>query len=72
MSSAAYILWFMSCKINIEKKKNLAEGIHKTKCKDCNCFLEYVSVKGNFIKYKCLSCNKDYLNKLDEELRKEI
>ena len=28
---------------------NLAEGIHKIKCKDCNCFLEYESVKGDVI-----------------------
>ena len=31
---------------------NLAEGINKTKCKDCDCFLEYGSVKDNLIKYK--------------------
>ena len=49
---------------------NLAEGIHKIKCKDCDCFLEYESVKENLIKYKCLSCNKDYSNKLDEKLIK--
>ena len=24
---------------------NLTEGIHKMKCKDCDCFLEYESVK---------------------------
>ena len=29
---------------------NLAEGIHKVKCKDCNCFLEYESVNDNLIK----------------------
>ena len=29
---------------------NLAEGIHKNKCKDCNCFLEYESVNGNLNK----------------------
>ena len=51
---------------------NLAEGIHKTKCKDCNCFLEYESVKDNLIKYKCLSCNKDYSNKFDEKLKKRF
>ena len=28
---------------------NLADGIHKIKCKDCNCFLEYESVKGNSV-----------------------
>ena len=31
---------------------NLTERIHK----DCDCFLEYKSVKNNLIKYKCLSC----------------
>ena len=49
---------------------NLAEGIHKIKSNDCDCFLEYESVKDNLIKYKCLSCNKDYSNKIDEELKK--
>ena len=44
---------------------NLVEGIHKIECKNCDCFLEYESVKDNLIKYKCLSWNKDYLNKLD-------
>ena len=48
---------------------NLAEGIHKIKWKDCDLFLEYESVKDNLIKYKCLSCNKDYLNKFDKELK---
>ena len=26
-------------------------------------FFEYEKVKDNLIKYKCLPCNKDYLNK---------
>ena len=51
---------------------NLTEEIHKIKCRDCNCFLEYESVKDNLIKYKCSSCNKDYSNKLDEELKKRF
>ena len=51
---------------------DLADGIHKIKCKYCDCFLEYESVKDNLIKYKCLSCNKDYSNKLDEELKKRF
>ena len=45
---------------------NFAQGIHKVKCKDCDCFLEYESVKNNVIKHKCLYCNKDYSNKLHE------
>ena len=45
---------------------NLPEGIHKIKLNDCDCFLEYESVKENFIEYKCLSCNKDFSNNIDE------
>ena len=51
---------------------NLAEGNHKIKSKDCDCFLEYESVRDNLIKCKCLSCNKDYSNKLDEKLKKRF
>ena len=51
---------------------NLTEGIHKIKRKDCDCFLEYESAKDDMIKYKSLSCKKDYSNKIDEELRKAI
>ena len=49
---------------------NFAKVIHKIKCKDCGCFLEYV--KGNLIKYKCLSCYKYYSNKIDEELKNKF
>ena len=48
---------------------NFIEEIRKTKWKDCDCLLEYESVKKNSIKYKCTSCNKDYSNKIDEELK---
>ena len=51
---------------------NLTEGIHKIKWKDCDCFLESESVKDNLIKYKCVSYNEDYSNKIDEELRKRF
>ena len=46
---------------------NLAVGIQKIKCKDCDYFLEYESGEDNLFEYKCPSCNKDYSNKLDEE-----
>ena len=51
---------------------NITERIRKIKCKDWDCFLEYESVKDNLIKYKCLSCNKDYSNKIDKELKKQF
>ena len=50
----------------------LTEGIYNIKCKDCDCFLENEIVKDNLIKYKCLSCNKVYSNKIDEELKKQF
>ena len=49
---------------------NLTEGIHKIICKDCDCFLDYET--DNLIKYSCLSCNKDYSNKLDEKFFKKF
>ena len=48
---------------------NLAEGIHEVKHQDCDCFLEYESANDNLTKYKCLSSNKNYSNKMDEELK---
>ena len=51
---------------------NPAEGIHKIKYKNCDSFLEYESVKDNLIKYKYLSYNKNYSNKLDEKLKKRF
>ena len=39
---------------------NLTEGIHKIKCKDSDCILRHENIKDNLIKYKFLSCNKDY------------
>ena len=51
---------------------NLIEGVYKIKFIDCDYCFEYESVKDNFVKYKCLSCNKDYSKKLDEELKKKL
>ena len=51
---------------------NLAKGIHKIRCKVCNCFFQYNNVKDNLIKDKCLSCNKECLNKVNEEIKKPL
>ena len=48
---------------------NLTEGVHIIKCKDCDCLLEYESVKDNLMEYICLSCNENYSSKIDEELK---
>ena len=50
---------------------NFAEGIHKINCKDW-LFSWNETVKDNLIKYKCLSCNKSYSNKLDEKFKNEF
>ena len=51
---------------------NIVEEIYKIKCKKYNHFLEYESDKDDFIKYKCLSCNKDYSNRFNEKLKKKF
>ena len=51
---------------------NLKEEIHRTKCRNWDCFLEYESVKDNFIIYKFLSCNRDYSSMLNEELKDQF
>ena len=48
---------------------NLREEIHIIRYKDYDCFLEYKIGEDNLIKYNCLSCNKDYPNKIDKELK---
>ena len=46
---------------------NLTEGMYK----DCHFFLKYESAKDNLIKYRYLSCNKDYSRKIDEGIKKK-
>ena len=62
---------FMACSFS-NLVHNLAEQIHKFKCQDCGCFIEYESLKDNLRKDKCLSCNKNYSNKLNEKLKKRF
>ena len=67
---------------------NLAERIHKIKCKsehddkkretcgvkykNSDCFLEYANFRGNLIEYKCLCCKKNYQKKFDKNFRKRF
>ena len=48
------------------------EEIHIIRYKDCNCFLEYQSAKKSLIKWKCLSCDKDYSTEFNEESKKKF
>ena len=47
---------------------NFKEGIHKIRCRLSLVFWMW---QDDLIKYNCLSCNKDYLNKLNGELKKK-
>ena len=51
---------------------NLAERICKIKSRDCDSFSEHESFKDKLIKYKCLSRNKIYSSKIDDELKKRF
>ena len=48
---------------------NLAGEIQKIKCEDCTRFPEYESVNDNLINFKCISCNKNYSEKIDKNLK---
>ena len=47
--------------------KKLEIYVIKYKC--CDCFLEYADFKDGLIEYKCLCCNKNYQQKLNEKLK---
>ena len=67
IDSVRFMLTLLSCLVD-----NPTEGIHKIKCKDCYFFLKCESAKDNLIKYKFLSCNKNYSNKADEEFNNAL
>ena len=50
-----------------------AEGIFKIKCKDCDWFHDYKTVKDeNVIKYKLPSCNENYSSNIKIATQKHI
>ena len=53
--------------IGFQKKKMLL--LTSEELKSLKMILEYESVKDDLIKYEWLSCNKDYWDKLGEELK---
>ena len=50
---------------------NLTEGISKIRCKDYDFYLNMKVSKISLIKYKYLSWNKNYSNKIHEELKRD-
>ena len=51
---------------------NLAEGLHKDKCKDCKSNLEYMTANDGLLIFMCVDCNKTYEKKFDEDLFKRF
>ena len=63
-------LWQLGCEILLIISQK--EFTIKNKCNDCDCFLEYESVKDNSLICKCLSCNKNYSNKIDKKIKERF
>ena len=51
---------------------DLSKGIHRIKCKYCDCFLEYANFKDDLLQQKCLCFNKNYQQKFDKNLKKQF
>ena len=51
---------------------NLAKGLHKGKRKNCKADLEYMTVNGGALVFKCVNCKKNYDEEFDEHLRKRL
>ena len=47
---------------------NFFDGLHSSKCIDCNFSLDYVQVKDNQLIFKRLNCNKHYNKDFNKEL----
>ena len=47
---------------------NLAEGLYKSKYRDCKASLECMITKDDLKTFKCLDCNKTYEKKFDGNL----
>ena len=64
IDSARFMATFLSDLVD-----NFRERIDKIKCGDFDCFLEYESLRDILVKHKCLSCNRDDSNIINEELK---
>ena len=47
---------------------NLSDGIHSTKCTDCESSLDEIKVEGPQLIFKSLNCNKIYIKDFNREL----
>ena len=47
---------------------NLSEGLHNDKCKDCESYLDHVTIKDNKSIFRCCSCKTNYKKDFNKEL----
>ena len=51
---------------------NLSEGLHSDKCTDCKSSLDYMSIKGNQLIFRCFECKKNYKKEFNKESLKKF
>ena len=51
---------------------NLSEGIHNTKCSDCESNFDYIKIKNEKLHLKCFNCNSYYKKKFNKDLIKKF
>ena len=56
---------FIKLKVNTYTMTKKSETC-RIKYKYCDCFLEYINFKDDFLEYGCLCCNNNYQQKFDE------
>ena len=47
---------------------NLSEGLHNDRCIDCKSCLDYMTIKGEQLFFRCFSCKKNYEKNFNKEL----
>ena len=47
---------------------NFSEGLHNDNCKDCQSYLDYITIKDNKLIFRCFSCKKNYEKDFNKEL----
>ena len=47
---------------------NISDGVHRNKCTNCKCSLDYLKVEGIQSIFKCLNCNKNFNKDFNKEL----
>ena len=47
---------------------NLPEGLHNDECKDCQSYLDYLTIRDNKLIFRCFRCKKNYEKNFNKDL----